>query len=440
LGNKEYSSKSIFSKAIFNVAFQVFPILVALILMPVLINNLGKDFWAKYTTGISIIFLSNYFSFGIGPTLNRRISELVGKKNHKKVGSEIEKCISLSYLLGGGFLAVFLVLLLAAYFTKAFSILQSPTDFLFYLITTTCFLVVLLTIPYRSTLEAFSDFYFLSVFRALSSSMLFLVPFVLWLFGFGTLTISAWCLLIFYLIIWILFYMRATKHKIEYGFSFARPFQRKLATGVVRPNRDFLSETLSFSIFFLCSATVLFLDRFYYALFFDTKLLSDHVTMLDLFNRAAIVTGTISLVYFSAISVWYNEENFLRIKKNLRFQFTVVAFLFTAIIIFSIFFLKDLMAWWLSESFSDFIANVSFPLLLGILLINFEILMIRPLQAIGQINKVNRWLVFSTSTYVAMILFIGFFELIYYHYIALVLKGSIDCIALFIMLKKEKLI
>nr|WP_286942409.1 hypothetical protein [Allomuricauda sp.] len=162
--------------------------------------------------------------------------------------------------------------------------------------------------------------------------------------------------------------------------------------------------------------------------------------MLDLFNRAAIVTGTISLVYFSAISVWYNEENFLRIKKNLRFQFTVVAFLFTAIIIFSIFFLKDLMAWWLSESFSDFIANVSFPLLLGILLINFEILMIRPLQAIGQINKVNRWLVFSTSTYVAMILFIGFFELIYYHYIALVLKGSIDCIALFIMLKKEKLI
>ena len=97
---------------------------------------------------------------------------------------------------------------------------------------------------------------------------------------------------------------------------------------ILKINNDFLKETFFFSLFFLTSAIVLFFDRFYYPIFFDTEIISDQVTMLDLFNRIAIITGTISLVYFSAISVWFNEGKLNKIKTNLKRQFVMVGLTF----------------------------------------------------------------------------------------------------------------
>lgn len=440
MDNKRYSSKKVFKKATFNIGFQIFPILVALIIMPILINNLGKDFWAKYTTGISVIFLSNYFSFGIGPALNRRISELIGQKKYRKIGDEVNDCISLSFIFAISFFVVFLVILISAYATKAFSILQSPSDFIFFLLVEFCFFLVLLTIPYRSALEAFSDFYFLSILRALVSMSLFLVPLILWLFNAGNLVSSALVLLLFYVLIGLVYLFRLKRYKKKFGFSSVVFPLRNSSFNLLRRDNPFLKETLSFGLFFLCSALVLFFDRFYYPIFFETELLADHVTMLDLFNRIAIVTGTISLVYFSAISVWFNEDNLRKIRKNLRLQFVMVSALFLGVAVFGYFFISDLMAWWLKESFSQFIKSTSFAILIGVLFVNFEILMIRPLQAIGLANKVNKLLVVSTLIYLVIVLLLGFFKAIQYHYIALLVKGAIDLIVLSYMLKKERLI
>ncbi|GMN10061.1 hypothetical protein MTsPCn9_15240 [Croceitalea sp. MTPC9] len=436
----KYASKSVFKKTIFNLGFQVAPIALALLIMPLLINNLGKDFWAKYTAGISLVFLSNYFSFGIGPTLNRRVSELVGIKENHKIGKEMNECIALSYLLGIGFFFVLMTILSIGYWGKFLSILQSSSDFYFYILITTCFFLTLVIIPYKSALEAFSDFYFLSIVRATISSSLFLVPLFLWSVNKCSLVNCAWALLFLYMVHWIIYYLRFKKHKSIFEFKSSFRLKIKEILAPFKSFSSFFKEALGFSLFFICSATVLFFDRFYYPIFFNTEILSDHFTMLDLFNRVAIITGTISLVYFSAISVWFNNQSFDKIKKILKRQFLLVGFFFLSITLTTFFFLNDLMFWWLKDSFSDFIANTSFKIMVGVLIMNFSILIIRPLQAIGKMKEVNRILLGSTILFLVLVVLFGVFERIEYHYVAFFVKGVFDIILLLVLLRKQRLL
>jgi len=437
--NKAYTSNKVFKKAIFNIAFQCVPISVALILTPFLISEMSKDLWAKYSVGVSLIFLSNYFSFGIGPTLNRRVSELIGNNKYYKIVNEINECVSLSYLLGLIFLVFFQVILFFSYTSNSFSILRSFDDFCFFSIIIVNFFVVFCIVPYRSILESFSDFYFLAIVRAITASMLFVIPFVFTFYNISLIDISI-CLTIGYFVLYIAYFLRVRSLRGKYEFQLLHPFDSKIINNMFKLDNGFLRETYYFSLFFLTSAVVLFFDRFYYPIFFDTKIISDQVTMLDLFNRVAIVTGTISLVYFSAISVWYNEKNLGKIKSNLRLQVCMVTFIFLLIMVISYLYLNNILDWWLGSSYSLYINKNSFPLLFGALLINFTILLIRPLQAIGSIKTVSLLLVSSTIIYICIVVCLGIFEKIENHYLALITKALIDIIALIILSKRKNIL
>lgn len=438
--NKRYTSRKVLKKAVFNLGFQVVPIIVALLLIPILINNLGKDYWAKYTAGVSAIFLANYFSFGIGPALNRRVSELIGAKRVNAIDKEIDTGIGVSYLLSITLFVLFAIFILIGFQTKALSILQSFEDLYFYLIIAFSFVIVFITIPYKSLLESYSDFYFLAIVRAISSAGLFIVPYLLWLLGIKSLFWVSIVLVTYYLVVLISMYLRTQKHKLTLGLKYGKSIGLKAFISSIRANTSFVKEAFKFGVFFLCSATILFFDRYFYSLFVNTKILADHVTMLDLFNRIAIITGTVSLVYFSAISVWHSQKDLARIKKNLRLQIVTITIIFVIGLFVGHFVLTDLMEWWLKDAYSNFIGKSAFYLLAAILIMNFEILMVRPLQAIGQVTKVNKLLVFTTIMYLIVVIGLGVSNAIEYHYIALLLKGSIDCIVLLMMLAKEKLI
>ncbi|MFC5047734.1 hypothetical protein ACFSTE_05640 [Aquimarina hainanensis] len=438
--NNRYKSNNVFKKAIFNIAFQIIPILLALILTPFLINGMGKDFWAKYSTGISLIFLSNYFSFGIGPALNRRVSEVIGLKKYDKILYELKECVSFSYFLGIVFFIILQIVLLLAYKLGNFSILKTGSDFSFYQITIFNFFLVFIIIPYRSILESFSDFYFLAIVRAITAAMLFLIPFIyILLFGVSLKGI-AMMLSVFYCMLYSVYYFRVFQFKNKFHFKLPSPIGKEFLVRIFKFDLSFLKETFYFSLFFLTSAIVLFFDRFYYAVFFNTIIISDQVTMLDLFNRVAIITGTISIVYFSAISVWYQEKNLEKIRKNLQTQIIGVFCIFFIVVIFSYFFLNSILGWWLGESFSLFIEKNSFSLLFATILTNFVILLVRPLQAIGLIKVVSLFLVFTTIIYICIVIFLGYLKEIEYHYLALITKSALDIIILISLLKKKRIL
>lgn len=440
MSNNSYTSKRVFRKALFNIGFQIVPIAAALILTPYLIETMGKDSWAKYSIGVSLIFLSNYFSFGIGPTLNRRVSEIIGLKQNHRIKEELKECVSFSYLLGTVFFIILQIVLHVAYRSQSFSVLQSASDYTFFFIVLSVFLMAFILIPYRSLLESFSDFYFLAIARAVTAAMLFLIPFAYIYFSEISLSGIATSLFIVYILLCFLYFFRIKRHQNKLSFDVYGPFNWNVLQRVFRFEIGFLKETIWFSIFFLTSAFVLFFDRFYYPIFFDTNIISDQVTMLDLFNRVAIITGTISLVYFSAISVWYQEKNIVRIKKSLRLQLIGVGGLFVFILLFSNFFLNDILKWWLRASFSDFIDENAFHLLFGALMINYTILFIRPLQAIGKIKIVSIWLLGTTSIYLIIVLFLGVYRAIEYHYVAFVIKAMLDMIILVTLLRRNRIL
>jgi len=438
--NTNYSSKKVLNKAIFNIAFQIVPIAAALLLTPYLINTLGKDLWAKFATGVSIVFLSNYFSFGIGPTLNRRVSELIGLNENHKIGRELKECTALSIVLGIGFFIVLQLVIFFGYQANVFSILQSEADFQFYFIVLLVFVIAFAIIPFKSLLESFSDFYFLAIARAIAASMLFIIPSLFVVLGKISLVMISGALVVFYLVLYAAYYIRVLAHQHTFSFKMISPYSRHFLKSLFKINGDFLKETFFFSLFFFTSAVVLFFDRFYYPIFFDTQIMSDQVTMLDLFNRVAIVTGTISLVYFSAISVWYNEGQIKKIRTNLKRQFQIISLVFLLIGIVSYFFIGDILHWWLGESYSDFIGDNAFFLLLGVLSVNFTILLIRPLQAIGEIKKVSLFLVMTTIAYLCIVITIGINRSIELHFIGLLVKAFLDFVIFTFLLKRKQLL
>ena len=438
--NSTYSSKSVFKKTLFNISFQIVPIVIALLLTPYLINNLGKDLWAKFATGVSIVFLSNYFSFGIGPTLNRRVSEVIGLNQNARIGKELRECTSLSILLGVVFFIILSITLYASFASRTFSILQSKSDFQFYFIILLVFVIAFVIIPYKSLLESFSDFYFLALARAITASSLFVIPAIfVWLKEFSLIKIAT-VLAMFYIVLFSTYYIRVVSHQRKFLFKLISPYSKAFLMSLFKFDRNFLVETFFFSLFFLTSAVVLFYDRFYYPIFFDTEIIADQVTLLDLFNRVAIITGTISLIYFSAISVWYNEGQIDKIKVNLKRQLALVGLVFVFVILVSHYFLGDILSWWLGKSYSTFIRDNAFQLLLGVLAVNFTILLIRPLQAVGEIKKVSLILVISTIVYLCMVTFFGVFKAIEYHYLAFLVKAGVDLSVLAYFLKRKKLL
>lgn len=439
-GNATYSSKKVLNKAIFNIAFQIVPIAVALILTPFLINTMGKDLWAKFATGVSVVFLSNYFSFGIGPTLNRRVSEIIGLNENERIANELKECTALSIVLGITFFAILQTVLYIGYRTSVFSILQSETDFHFYFIILLVFVLAFAIIPYKSLLESFSDFYFLAIARAISASMLFVIPALFVSFKEMSLVKVAVALAIFYILLYGLYFWRVVVHQHRFSFKMVSPYSIGFLKSLFKVNSAFLKETFFFSLFFLTSAIVLFFDRFYYPIYFDTKIMSDQVTLLDLFNRIAIITGTISLVYFSAISVWYSEGKINKIKNNLKRQFLMIGLVFVFITLVSYFFLGDILHWWLGDSYSEFIERNAFFLLLGVLSVNFTILLIRPLQAVGEIKTVSLMLVISTIVYLCIVVVLGINHSIELHFMALLSKAFFDLIVFSYLLKRKHLL
>jgi O-antigen/teichoic acid export membrane protein len=438
--NSRYSANKVRKKSYFNVVVQIIPICVALTATPFLIANLGKDSWAKYATGISLVFLSNYFSFGIGPTLNRRVANLIGKNRVNGIIFELDSCLKLALILGLIGLGILQASLYVAHKTNVFSILDTQNDYIFFALLLLVFLLSFLIIPFKSILESFSDFVFLGVLRAFTSSMLFLVPVFAYWTSDNILFMAASLLFFLYLVLFGTYLFRVKIYFIKMELGRHDFFSPKFMKGLLKFDRGFITESVFFGLFFICSAIVLFFDRFYYPIFYDTIKISDHVTLLDLFNRIAILTGTISLVYFSAISVWFSEGNIKKIKENLRKQLFAVFIIFILIIGFCYFFLNPILSWWLGESYSSFINEIAWPLLIGVLAINYTILLLRPIQAIGRAREVGYFILFSTVVYVVTVFLLGNFRMLDYHFIALICKAGLDLAFGLIVLKRHKLL
>ena len=378
-------------KALFNVAIQIIPILASLFAIPTSISNLGKPLWFFYSLGITVLFLPNYFAFGAGPYLVRNLVQ----KNNFLLSKKWKGCIS----------AIIISSIIYVLFSSAFlfttrnqdAFTLNSSEKLFYVFFILSGLMIYIMILFKAILESKEDFYFLGTARAFFTTGLIVIP----VLSFQ----QEWhyALSVF---LWSIIYVFVCGNRI--GNLGAKWTQNKNPIISKQNLFEYVNEVWPFGVYLFCWSFFLFFDRIIFKFFIDKNILSDHVTMQDLFNRVAIISGNISLVYYPTLSDKANQTK-LFLKHYFK-QLYYVLFAFAAIIIISSIFLEKALNFWLKDDFSTYISNNALVYLAGIIVFNFSIIQVRALQAKNKEKLVTLHLIVILGLYILFVLLLGLIE------------------------------
>ncbi len=378
-------------KALFNVAIQIIPILASLFAIPISISNLGKPLWFFYSLGITVLFLPNYFAFGAGPYLVRNLVQ----KNNFLLSKKWKGCIS----------AIIISSIIYVLFSSAFlfttrnqdAFTLNSSEKLFYVFFILSGLMIYIMILFKAILESKEDFYFLGTARAFFTTGLIVIP----VLSFQ----QEWhyALSVF---LWSIIYVFVCGNRT--GNLGAKWTQNKNLIISKQNLIEYVNEVWPFGVYLFCWSFFLFFDRIIFKFFIDKNILSDHVTMQDLFNRVAIISGNISLVYYPTLSDKANQTK-LFLQHYFK-QLYYVLFAFVAIIIISSFFLEKALNFWLKDDFSTYISNNALVYLVGIIVFNFSIIQVRALQAKNKEKLVTLHLIVILGLYTLFVLLLGLIE------------------------------
>jgi O-antigen/teichoic acid export membrane protein len=403
-------------KALFNVAIQIIPILASLFAIPISISNLGKPLWLFYSLGITVLFLPNYFSFGAGPYLVRNLVQ----KNNFLLSKKWKDCISTLIISSIIYVLLSSFLLFTTRNQDAFILNSSEKLFSVFFILSG--LMIYIIIILKALLESKEDFYFLGIARALFTTGLIVIPALSfqqeWHYGFSVF-------------LWSVFYVFVCGNRIK---NVRTKLMQKKNFIISKQNfLEYLKEVWPFGVYLFCWSFFLFFDRIIFKFYVNNNILSDHVTMQDLFNRVAIVSGNISLVYFPTLS---NKANSTKLfLKHYFKQFYYVLFIFAAIILIASFVLKKALSLWLNDDFSTYISNNAFIYLVGIIIFNFSIIQIRTLHAKNKEKYVTYSLLVMLGFY---LLFVSFLARLNHPHLLPYVQTAIFLIINFIFYKKIK--
>lgn len=378
-------------KALFNVAIQIIPILTSLFAIPISISNLGKPLWFFYSLGITVLFLPNYFAFGAGPYLVRNLVQ----KNNFLLSKKWKGCIS----------AIIISSIIYVLFSSAFlfttrnqdAFILNSSEKLFYIFFILSGLIIYIMILFKAILESKEDFYFLGTARSFFTTGLIVIP----VLSFQ----QEWhyALSVF---LWSIIYVFLCGNRI--GDLGAKWTQNKNPIISKQNLIEYVNEVWPFGVYLFCWSFFLFFDRIIFKFFIDKNILSDHVTMQDLFNRVAIISGNISLVYYPTLSDKANQTK-LFLQHYFK-QLYYVLFAFAAIIIISSIFLEKALNFWLKDDFSTYISNNALVYLVGIIVFNFSIIQVRALQAKNKEKLVTLHLIVILGLYILFVLLLGLIE------------------------------
>ncbi|WP_296635747.1 hypothetical protein [Polaribacter sp.] len=183
---------------------------------------------------------------------------------------------------------------------------------------------------------------------------------------------------------------------------------------------------------------LLYSDRFIFKFFINTEILSDHVTMQDLFNRLAIISGNVTAVFYPVISK--NKGNKLFVDNYYKKQIRLISVSFISLLLILLFGLKPFLSFWLKNKYSFYIDDFSFLYLIGIMLFNFSIIQVRTLQAIGYEVYVLKILILISIFYFINVFIIGYYEKPYLLSIMLIIYSLIIIFKFHLKYVKQKTI
>lgn len=376
-----------------NIGFQIFPVLCAIIMVPITINLYGKEQFALFTLAITQIVLFNYLNFGVAQSANKELSRLKPSER-----------LQINQVFWSGFLIMcavgfFLTLVFSLLGTSIISLLVSKSPELFDLakemiVSVGLFSPLFLIIIYlRSCLEAKLAFHISASNRALLNSIIFLSPAISSFFNFG----------IQFSISIIIF-----AHIFSCVFL-ALHLRKKLTLQSPSINYDIIKILTKsgywMTIVSIASLIFYYIDRYMLGAIHGLEQVSYYVAAYDVITRASILYGSAIAAFFPAFSYWFKHQQWHELREAFRLIFGGIWVVMGLITGFAIIFAYDFIAIWINDDFAENSSLLLQILALGVLFNAIGIAPLRCLYAINREKVVAKYYILQSILYAPVLFF-----------------------------------
>ena len=328
-----------FSNSIIILAFQIIPIITALISLPLNIKHLGIELWGAYSLSISIFFLVMYFNLGIGPAVNRKISSSIslGKKIHEKIFAQTGFYLNLFIV----FVLSVILLIFSSYIQKklladtfSLELKNSVYNLFFYISIASGFYLIISYI--RNTIEARQSFIFVSLARAIFSSFILIAPL---LTNPNNIELAGLYIIVLVLVLLTAYMIIFTR---IYGFPslnfYSKPFQKEI-----------IIEGAFMSAYSAVNPIFIYLDRYLIGIVLSLYLAGVYTSFYDLISRITIIASSISIALFPSAAYFSMNKKELKKIFVLALKYTAILSFFPVLIM--VLFGSQFLSWWLNDSF-----------------------------------------------------------------------------------------
>tara|TARA_B100000989_G_scaffold20176_1_gene13286 strand:+ start:5830 stop:7137 length:1308 start_codon:yes stop_codon:yes gene_type:complete len=335
----KFRSSLLLKNSVISLVFQVIPITIAIIFIPINILHLGLELWGLYSLAITLFFLVMYLNFGIGPSVNRLVSEYRSKMNFVSEKNLVHTSFFISLLLCFLLYIFFKILdetIVYFIFSESdFTKYESGIRELFnYIYIGSC--IYLQINFFRNVIEGQQLFLFVSFTRAIFASFLIISPLLTSkeLINFSGLYIN-----ILLSIIISLYFIIFIK---DYGFPNIKKFSNIQFKKII-----YQGSLISLHSFF--NPIFIFLDRYVISSLLGLFFVGIYTSFYDIISRLTIISSSISSALFPSASS--NIENKSKLKDSVFFSLFLTSILTAIPTIILLIYGPQIISIWLKQDY-----------------------------------------------------------------------------------------
>lgn len=373
--------------------FLFFPILSALVFIPLNISHLGLSLWGAYNLSISFFFIVMYFNIGIGPSVNRLIAKYIAKGEAKEELHIVHSGFFINLIITIVLISLILIfqnVIIEYSFKKNISSIELNEIKKLFFWTSISSGIYLLISYFRNVLEGRQLFFFVSLSRAIIGSFIIAAPL---LSNSNNLSESGFY--IFLMLSCIL---------IGYTFYFTRFYDLpKVKLISVKWVKNIINHGILISLHSFINPVFIYFDRFLIGNKLGVDIVGIYTSFYDVISRTTIVPSSISGGLFPAVAAV--SDSIIKSKKILIKALIVnlIISLLPLTIIF--FFGYELLILWLGKEISFSYNYVIIIISFSYFFQGFNLIFLRYLQGIG---------ILKFSLYLNILLFIIYIPLLFF--------------------------
>lgn len=373
--------------------FLFFPVLSALIFIPLNIDHLGLNLWGAYNLSISFFFIVMYFNIGIGPSVNRLIAIHHEKGDIKEELDIVHSGFFLNLLITTIIISLILIfqnIIIDYSFKKNISLIELNEIKKLFFWTSISSGMYLLISYFRNVLEGRQLFLFVSIIRAIIGSFIIVAPLIS-----NKTNLSESGFYIFLMLTVIL---------MAYTFYFMRFYELpKVKSISIKSVKNILNQGILMSLHSFINPVFIYFDRFLIGNKLGVDFVGVYTSFYDVISRITMVPSSISGGLFPAVAA---VSNCTKKSKKILFKALKINLIISLLpLIVIILFGYELLVLWLGKEISIGYNNVIIIISISYFLQGFNLIFLRFLQGIE---------IFKFSLYLNILLLVIYVPVLFF--------------------------